>query len=116
MLEKKKLSDEELEDVSGGSGCHDDNWAEYMSEYLPASHGQHIGKGAAPRYIGRKVFAVFDGDREEYYWGTLKWSDGDEHIIHVDGYNPNYRKGCCFGWVGEDHYFEGDNNTLFLYN
>jgi len=116
MSEKKLLNDEELDKVTGGG------WAEKMSKYLPNTHGEHIGMYAASSFLGQDVYAVYDHDREEYFWGTLEDSYEDlcgigtlrMHKIKIIGVN-NYKYNDYKGKEGQTVSIKGDNFTLFLY-
>jgi len=112
MKEKKIIKEDELEEVNGGKD---------MDKYLPKDHGRHIGKYEAEGYIGQKVYAVADIDREAYFWGTLlkSWEEPmpfgtslRKHLIHVDGKNDY---SFCFIHVGVDEQIMGDKYTLFLF-
>jgi len=120
MVEKKELSDEELESVNGGCGGDNEDWGTKMSKYLPSDHGKHIGKYEAEGYINQDVYVVRDDDRECYYWGTLlrSWEESDigctrrMHEIYIKGSNNYFF--CTFP-KNTNQEFGGDDNTLFLY-
>ena len=113
MSEKKELSLEELEKVTGGKD---------MDKHLPSNHGRHISMYEAEGHIGEKVYAVRDMDRNDFFWGTLLDSyeeptmGGTEraHKILIEGVN-DYFFNEFKGSIGCNVKIYGYRYTLFLY-